>query len=943
MVVNVNAGPDGINASIPSADYPNIHEQFIVNGGAGADYVTIGTFSMSADARRQLSNQVTFNGAAGNDWFGLFAQGSTPVHATLNAASTTHQIGGVTLTNVENISINSTFVNDTVTFTGVRGNSQIDIANYNTFWGAYQTGIATIAFDLRATTQAETFTIDTFYKTVVAGNVEATNFDDIEMKLGTGGDVVQMDLGWDYLDNGQSFSIDAGGGTDTLKLTATASNGFDFGALIANGNNFTNFEKFELTAGAGNNVMLGSAGDDSLLTGTGDDQLTGGGGNDYLDGGSQFDRSPDADHANYTGAFSDYEVVRINSGLIKITDLRQGSPDGIDLVRGIENFNFTDGTRTITQVVAPSNSPKISGTLKAAVVESEVTGDISNANGITALASGRYMLTWVTESNGVSGTDIKARIFNADGTPAGAEFVVNSTTTSDQLTPAIATLANGNVFVAWNSNEGEATNADIRARIFDGNGVALDPDFVVNTIGQTPDLMNKDQYSPDITVMRDGRVLVSWENETPFDGSYAHNPSGSQARFFNSAGAALGEEFVVDTPSHQHYRDYGFVELADGRLIHTHDTAVPTFYIELKFLNADGSPITQAPATTTQFPLNPELPGNNQYPQQLSAAVLTDGRVVTTWLGHGSGSAGNAHYIWAQVRNADGQAEEQMFQVAIAQGGANALNITALANGHFVFTWEEVSANTGNDTYMRVYNSDGTAAGEEFVINTNTAGGQSSPVIAELSDGRLGVSWLSNNNDNTTLQTTVIDLGNVKTTLIPTPPDLVDNETGSKDQTGTALADTLQGDDVANFLAGKEGADTLNGAAGIDTLKGGMGKDKLWGGLGSDTLNGGKGVDKYGYMSAAEGGDIITKFEKGEKFVFDGEAFGFGNYAGKLDADNFKSGKTKKAADAADHFIYRTSDDTLWFDADGKGGAAAVKIADLSNDFDLHAGNILII
>src|SRR5262249_48320449 len=54
---------------------------------------------------------------------------------------------------------------------------------------------------------------------------------------------------------------------------------------------------------------------------------------------------------------------------------------------------------------------------------------------------------------------------------------------------------------------------------------------------------------------------------------------------------------------------------------------------------------------------------------------------------------------------------------------------------------------------------------------------------------------------------------------------------------GSALADTLTGDDKANILNGGAGADTLNGGDGADILIGGIGADKMDGGLGSDTVS----------------------------------------------------------------------------------------------------------
>ncbi|MCA9278856.1 MAG: cadherin domain-containing protein [Phycisphaerales bacterium] len=70
----------------------------------------------------------------------------------------------------------------------------------------------------------------------------------------------------------------------------------------------------------------------------GDDTLTGGAGNDVLIGGEG------TDTAVYSGSRADYSVTRNDDGSLMITDLRDGSPDGTDLVRSVEQFQFADQT-----------------------------------------------------------------------------------------------------------------------------------------------------------------------------------------------------------------------------------------------------------------------------------------------------------------------------------------------------------------------------------------------------------------------------------------------------------------------------------------------------------------------------------------------------------------------------------------------------------------------
>jgi serralysin len=121
------------------------------------------------------------------------------------------------------------------------------------------------------------------------------------------------------------------------------------------------------------------------------------------------------------------------------------------------------------------------------------------------------------------------------------------------------------------------------------------------------------------------------------------------------------------------------------------------------------------------------------------------------------------------------------------------------------------------------------------------------------------------------------------------------------------------------------------------------GNDVLIGGRGADRLAGGSGADRFLYTSKLDGSDVVRSFESNDVFAFSGSAFG-GLHKGVLASGMFVSrAHDLRAHDSTDHYIFRQSDDTLWFDSDGNGAHAAIKIADLSNDFSLKAADILIV
>ena len=176
---------------------------------------------------------------------------------------------------------------------------------------------------------------------------------------------------------------------------------------------------------------------------------------------------------------------------------------------------------------------------------------------------------------------------------------------------------------------------------------------------------------------------------------------------------------------------------------------------------------------------------------------------------------------------------------------------------------------------------------------------------------------------------------------------------GSFAGTGRAAGDTLLGiENVvgsargADVLRGDLGANLLDGRGGRDRLAGGAGDDTLVGGAGGDRLAGGAGDDVFQFGRATEGGDRIADFRgapgNDDRFRFDDAGFG-DLEVGALAAGQFRTrANASLALDADDRFVFRTSDATLWFDADGRGGDRSVLIADLQAGASVTAADILI-
>jgi len=131
---------------------------------------------------------------------------------------------------------------------------------------------------------------------------------------------------------------------------------------------------------------------------------------------------------------------------------------------------------------------------------------------VTALADGRFVISWMDTSQSGGDTSIaaiRAQVFNADGSPSGAEFLVNTTTASDQLKPSITALADGRFVISW--EDFSASGADtsfvaIRAQVFNSDGSPFGSEFLVNTTTANS------QFNPSVATLADGRFVVSWSD-----------------------------------------------------------------------------------------------------------------------------------------------------------------------------------------------------------------------------------------------------------------------------------------------------------------------------------------------------------------------------------------------------------------------------------------------
>jgi predicted extracellular nuclease len=162
---------------------------------------------------------------------------------------------------------------------------------------------------------------------------------------------------------------------------------------------------------------------------------------------------------------------------------------------------------------------------------------------------------------------------------------------------------------------------------------------------------------------------------------------------------------------------------------------------------------------------------------------------------------------------------------------------------------------------------------------------------------------------------------------------------------GLNLGSTQTGTSGNDTLSGGAGNDTLFGGNGNDTIFGGAGNDIITGGAGVDRLYGGAGNDRFVFNNSTDGIDKIVDFVVGEDRI-DIVSTGFGGASvvgnvGVLDAGKLFFGTA--ASSTSDRFIYDKTSGSLFFDADGAGGAAQIRLAQVVGNPNLTNSSFAIV
>ncbi|MBX3438400.1 MAG: hypothetical protein KF861_12990, partial [Planctomycetaceae bacterium] len=347
---------------------------------------------------------------------------------------------------------------------------------------------------------------------------------------------------------------------------------------------------------------------------------------------------------------------------------------------------------------------------------------------VEALNDGRFVAFWT------DGLILKGRLFDSEGVAQGSEFSINNsivTPAAFQIT--IAGNGNGQFVIAATGNDGSGNG--IAAQRFNLAGESVSPAIAVNsyTLGN--------QFNPNVAMDRDGNFVVTWSDgdvsNTGRDGDLA----GVYARRFNTSGAPLGGDFLVNTQTFSAQLGSRVAFGPDGEFVivwRSLDQDGDAFGVYAQRYQANGVP--RGP----EFRVNSNGAGNQAF---MDVAIDERGVISVSWSDLSSGR------ILLRQFDADGAALGR--EVRVADQGASAdPRVSVDAHGSVIVAWrsdsDEIRARqyTGS-TYQFRFDPKGDFSGTDTVtIEASDGRGRTSTLRFEVFVDRAAITGVKYDDAN---------------------------------------------------------------------------------------------------------------------------------------------------------------------------------------------------
>ena len=304
----------------------------------------------------------------------------------------------------------------------------------------------------------------------------------------------------------------------------------------------------------------------------------------------------------------------------------------------------------------------------------------------------------------------------------GVEFQVNTHTTYDQKNAAIAMDSDGRFVIIWSSYGQDGSSNGVFGQLFDPNCSPLGEEFQVNATS------SGNQGEPAVAMDTTAGFVVAWQGP----GLIEDEQEDIFARRFDPNGLPIGDEFLVNSFTNDQQLFPSVAINDNGVFIVVWESSnTPEENDKVicgQLYDSNGVEFG------TEFLVNAE-PSVCRYPDVVADA---NGNFAVVWMVDKSRNS-----IMARMFDPNGTPRTDTFQVNTVRFSSIARPSIAMdAAGNFVVAWDGDPNLAGlDDIHARLYDANGTPLGEQFVVNTTTAGAQQYPQVVMNDDGEFVIVW----------------------------------------------------------------------------------------------------------------------------------------------------------------------------------------------------------
>ncbi len=346
--------------------------------------------------------------------------------------------------------------------------------------------------------------------------------------------------------------------------------------------------------------------------------------------------------------------------------------------------------------------------------------------------TGQFVVVWSGASPSDDLAGIFGQRFDAVGAPVGPEFRVNTYTTENQDSPAVAIDDVGDFIVVWRSVGQDGDLGGIYGQLYSAVGAPQGNEFRVNFYTANA------QDAPSVAKDSTGSFIVTWTGSSGVLLSLDHNVI---ARRYTSKGVAVGVEFLVNsyttgsqTASAIAAAGSTFVVVFSGETPPDHDGGIGA-----QRYDATAGPLGG------ELAINSYTSGGQGTP---SVSIDTHGSFLVTWAS--AGLDDDLGGVSAQRFSNAGVPRGSEFRVNSVTASAQKRPRTAVdAGGTFVVVWDSQAAGS-YDVVARTMKNGGALQGDDVAVNAFTTGTQIVPDVAGGPAGSFVVVWRSDNQASAT-------------------------------------------------------------------------------------------------------------------------------------------------------------------------------------------------